>query len=227
MKRLAANFALAVAIFGLSGINIFAQETDPRGVYDEKKSLDVMADSLKSDPQLKTHIILYRGRYSPVSETNANIVRIRKYLVEIHKLDPKRITIVDGGRRAEPRSQIYKVPPGADPPVPSPTDFPADDPVHASKIDEFGTLKQEFETVILDAFAEEIKNRVTDDPFVMVYRARNGRPADAQTAIDRIRKYLIERGGLSPDRLKTLDSGVKEKFTVELWAVPPNSGQKQ
>lgn len=227
MKRLAVNFTLAAAIVGLSAVGLLGQEADPRGVYDEKKSLDVMAAALREDPQLKTHIILYRGRYSPVSETNANIVRIRKYLVEIHKLDQQRITIVDGGRRAEPRSLIYKIPPGADPPVPTPTDFPADDPVHASKIDEFGSLKEEFENVILDAFAEEIKNRATDDPFVMVYRARNGRPADVQIAIDRIRKYLVERCGMSPDRLKTIDAGAKDKFTVELWAVPPNSAQKQ
>lgn len=226
MKRPAAIFVLAAAIVGLSAIGALAQDTDPRGVYDEKKSLDVMADALKSDPQLRSHIILYRSRYSPVSETNANIIRIRKYLVEIHKLDSKRISIVDGGRRLEPRSQIYKIPPGADTPAPKPDDFPENDPVHASKIDEFGAVKLEVESVILDTFAEEIKNRVTDDAFVMVYRARNSRPADTQSVISRIRTHLINKHGMDPNRLKTIDAGVKDKFTVELWAVPPNSTQQ-
>lgn len=226
MKRPVAIFALAAAIVGLSVIGALAQDTDPRGVYDEKKSLDVMADALKSDPQLRSHIILYRSRYSPVSETNANIIRIKKYLIEIHKLDPQRISIVDGGRRLEPRSQIYKVPPGADTPKPKPDEFPDNDPVHASKIDEFGDVKLEVETVILDTFAEEIRNRVTDDAFVMVYRARNRRPADTQSVIDRIRTHLIKKHGMDPNRLKTIDAGVKDKFTVELWAVPPNSTQQ-
>jgi len=226
MKRLAANLALAAAIIGLSMIGAMAQDTDSPGVYDEKGSLDVMADALKSDPQLKSHIILYRSRYSPVSETNANIIRIRKYLVEIHKLDAKRISIVDGGRRLDPRSQIYKVPPGADAPMPTPDEFPENDPVLASKIDEFGAVKVEIEMVILDTFAEEIKNRVTDDAFVMVYRARNGRPGDAQSAIDRIRTHLVKKHGMDANRLKTIDAGIKDKFTVELWAVPPNSTQQ-
>ncbi len=218
-------FLVAIAFLALFSIDSLGQTVttgDSDGspkVYDEKKSLDRLAENLLNRPDATGYIIVYRSRMSPLSETTANIARIQKYMLDTHRLDSKRITVVDGGRKQEPRTQAYLLPKGADAPKPTPTDFPADDPI-SSKVNEYNPSNQEVELANLDDFTIRIQNDPEVLGHIIVYGGQKARPGEAKAIIKRASNYLTKSRGVEAKRLVFKDGGLKEKALVELWVVP-------
>ena len=90
---------------------------------DDKARLDTFVIELQNNPDSQGYIILYQG-------TDKNSMRLRKvetlrqrtldYLVKTRGLDPRRIWIVDSGTTRERTTyEMWIVPPGAQPPVPT------------------------------------------------------------------------------------------------------------
>ena len=89
---------------------------------DEKARLDNFAiQILNTGPESNGHVIVYAGRKATVAEAQLRANRIKDYLLNVREIDPKRLTVVDGGHQEEFMVELYIVPAGAAPPEPSPT----------------------------------------------------------------------------------------------------------
>ena len=65
----------------------------------ERNYLDVLAQRLRDDPGTRPWIIAYAGRFAYENEAAERAERAKRYLVEKHKIEPRRIVVVDGGFR--------------------------------------------------------------------------------------------------------------------------------
>lgn len=88
---------------------------------DEKKRLDNFAAVLGQDAAQQGYVLVYAGRRSRRTDAEVTATRIRNYLVKIKKLDAGRIVTINGGHRAQATVELYLVPSGAVPPLPSQT----------------------------------------------------------------------------------------------------------
>lgn len=93
---------------------------------DEKARLDNLAIQLENDPQAKAHIIVYAGQKAVAAEAQLRGDRIKNYLLTVRKIDPQRVTIVDGGYMESLTVTVWLVPDGVEPPEPYPTVKPED-----------------------------------------------------------------------------------------------------
>jgi len=108
---------------------------------DEKARLDNLAIELQNNPEFQLYVIFYGGRcYSSCGydyprhrprrprkgEAEARAARIKPYLVNTRGLDPERIFTINGGHRESWTAELWIVPKGAKPPVPTPTVQPED-----------------------------------------------------------------------------------------------------
>ena len=85
---------------------------------DEKARLDNFAILLQNEPGARGYVIAYAGRNSRSGEGRRRAERARDYLVSTRGLDASRIVIVDGGFRESAATELWIVPPGAEPPRP-------------------------------------------------------------------------------------------------------------
>lgn len=88
---------------------------------DQKARLDNLAVELQNDPATTTYIIAYGGRTSRVGQADLLGDRARDYLVAQRGIDQSRIVVMNGGFREEDCVELWVVPSGATPPVPTPT----------------------------------------------------------------------------------------------------------
>ena len=108
---------------------------------------------------------------------------------------------------------------GADVPKPTPTDFPANDPI-SSKVNEYSPSNEEVEMANLDDFNLRIQNDPDAVGHIIAYGGRKGRPGEARAIIKRASNYLIKIRRADAKRLMFVDGGLREKASVELWVVP-------
>jgi hypothetical protein len=88
---------------------------------DQKARLDNLAVELQNDPSTSTYVIAYGGRTSRIGQADRLGARARDYLVMQRGIDPSRIVVMNGGFREEDCVELWIVPSGATPPVPTPT----------------------------------------------------------------------------------------------------------
>lgn len=101
---------------------------------DEKARLDNFANELQNDPGAQGYIVFYGGRRQqhPTrpnarlalprrGEAEARAARLKPYLHDNRGIDSERIVVVKGGYRDEWAAELWIVPKGANPPVPTPT----------------------------------------------------------------------------------------------------------
>lgn len=93
---------------------------------DEAARLDNFAIQLMEEPVSEGCIIAYGGRFGRAGEALVRAERARKYLSEKRDVARDRIIVVDGGFREDMTFELWIVPPGAEPPAPSPTVRPED-----------------------------------------------------------------------------------------------------
>ncbi len=97
------------------------------------------------------------------------------------------------------------------------------------RFDEYGDLDFRSETGRLDSFAIALNQATNVKGYIVVYAGRSACPNEARTRANRARSYLINKRGLKPTRIETIDGGYRESFLVELYALPqgadtPNIG---
>jgi hypothetical protein len=90
----------------------------------------------------------------------------------------------------------------------------------ARKLDEYGKLTPKEENEKLDRFTNELQMDPTSQGYVIAYGGRASRAGDAQKAADRAKDYLVNKRGLDPGRIVTVNGGYREQPAIELWVVP-------
>ena len=93
---------------------------------DEMARLDQFALQLEVEPSVQGYVIfyggrLYHGRLARHGESEARAGRIKEYLLENRRIDPKRIVMVNGGYREGWSAELWIVPTGAQVPTPTTT----------------------------------------------------------------------------------------------------------
>ena len=93
----------------------------------------------------------------------------------------------------------------------------------AEKFDEFGDVLWSDLIARLDNYALQLMNQPNTMGFVVVYRTRRDLPGLSHALAMRSKEYLAMTRGLPRDRVSTVDGGIAEHLTQELWIVPPGS----
>jgi len=103
------------------------------------------------------------------------------------------------------------------------------------KFDEFGDICCEDEKARLDNFAIELQNNPEARGYIIFYggqrypscwyggrryNARRPRFGEAEARVARIKPYLVNLRGFSPDRIVVVNGGFRESWMAELWIVP-------
>ena len=101
---------------------------------DEMARLDSFANELQSNPDATGYIVFYGGKRHQYptchrsklalprrGEAEARVARLKPYLNGNRGIDSNRIVVVNGGYRAQWTAELWIVPKGANPPVPTPT----------------------------------------------------------------------------------------------------------
>ena len=96
------------------------------------------------------------------------------------------------------------------------------------KFDDFGDVNCEDEMARLDNFAIQLQNEPTMKGVMIFYggrrfRGRLPKRGEAAARAARLKPYLVERRGISSERVSVIDGGYAEVFHVELWIIPPGA----
>lgn len=96
---------------------------------------------------------------------------------------------------------------------------------HPRKFDEFGDVNCEDEMARLDNFAIQLQNDPAAKGIMIFYggrrfRGRLPKQAEAAARAARMKPYLVERRGISSERVIIIDGGYREEFQVDLWVLP-------
>ncbi|HEY3026147.1 MAG TPA: hypothetical protein VGJ55_08365 [Pyrinomonadaceae bacterium] len=93
----------------------------------------------------------------------------------------------------------------------------------ARKVDEFGDILYSDLIARLDNFAVMLQAEPNSRGFLIVYGTRRDLPGLSSSLALRMKDYLVNQRGISKDHLFTLDGGILNCLTQELWIVPVGS----
>jgi len=85
----------------------------------------------------------------------------------------------------------------------------------ARKVEEYGMISWNSEKLRLSNFNILMQQEPGSMGYVIIYGRRN-----VPQHLARVRKFLVEKRGLEPDRLQLINGGSNKKTKVELWDVP-------
>jgi hypothetical protein len=89
------------------------------------------------------------------------------------------------------------------------------------KFAEYSNISLAGERKRLDRFARLLQHFPSTQGHIIAYGGKLAHAGEAQRLASRARSYLVNRRGVNPARLVTVDGGYKEQWTVELYMVPP------
>jgi hypothetical protein len=92
-----------------------------------------------------------------------------------------------------------------------------------NRFDEYGDLDFNSETGRLDTFAIALDRAANLKGYIVVYAGKVACLDEARFRANRAREYLINKRALSPTRILAIDGGYRERFSVELYALPENT----
>lgn len=166
-----------------------------------KWRMDAFYTELGNNPASQGYIINYG--------TNREIaIREKQIRVSIQwrKYDASRITFVKGGFREEVKTELWRIPPGAENPAPAST---------AEKLDEFSKMPEDELMARLDAFFVSLKNKPNSKGYILIYGSAQ---ANARQET-RIKRYIaFRRFGSSAIIFK--NAGSVKGGKTEFWLVP-------
>ena len=100
-------------------------------------------------------------------------------------------------------------------------------PVVARKFDEYGVIAVGLEKFLLDNFTVELQNDPTAQGYLICYGGRRSRAGEARRRCERARTYLISTRGIEAPRVVTVDGGLRDALTLELWLMPSGATTPQ
>ncbi len=93
--------------------------------------------------------------------------------------------------------------------------------VESRKLMEFASVGWEDEMARLDYLDSTLRDEPDSIAYIIVYGGRRGdRQGENQARVACIKDYMLERRGVSTERVEVIDGGYREKATIELWLVP-------
>jgi hypothetical protein len=90
----------------------------------------------------------------------------------------------------------------------------------AREFDEFGDLEYESAIARMDNVAIELQNNPQFRAYIITYRGRNNLPGVSLRYSRRLKNYLVRNRGIDANRVVTVDGGIREEVSVEIWLVP-------
>jgi hypothetical protein len=91
----------------------------------------------------------------------------------------------------------------------------------ARKLMEFTSTNWEDDMSRLDYLDGVLRDAPDANAYIIVYGGQRGdRRGENQARIACIKNYMVERRGVSPQRIEVIDGGHREQATVELWLIP-------
>jgi hypothetical protein len=106
-------------------IEVFSRKIDTFKVTnnfdDDKARLDNFAIELQNNPNAQGYIIVYQGIEKRAKNADKIVNRSSDYLVKSRGVDPKKVSGANGGYRETTQMELWIIPPGANPPSPTPT----------------------------------------------------------------------------------------------------------
>lgn len=91
----------------------------------------------------------------------------------------------------------------------------------ATKFDEFGDINESYLKARLDNFAVMLQSDPVSRGFIIIYRTPRDIAGLNHRLAMRIKDYLVDSRGIDRERLVSVDGGVTENLTQELWIVAP------
>lgn len=91
-------------------------------------------------------------------------------------------------------------------------------PPPARKYLDYGDVDRDSEEMRLAGFAIQLANEPDSLGYIYIYG-----PSHASKRLTRIRRFLVEKRGVDPNRISLLNGGHHEETKVELWIVPPGA----
>jgi hypothetical protein len=79
----------------------------------EQNYLDLLAQRLRDDPGAMPWVIAYAGRAAYENEAIERAEQAKRYLVEKHGIEPRRVVVVDGGFREVRTVELWLAEQGA------------------------------------------------------------------------------------------------------------------
>lgn len=217
---------------------------------DEIARLDNFAVQLQNEPNAKAHIIIYRSRRDLPGLNHRHGFMVKHYLVDSRGIAPERIVIVEGGIRSCMSVELWLMPAGAAlPPLKWTYTYSHIDITDTFKYDGHGySLPHDINAYgelnfsnkgiapeLLAGYAEALKKKPDARAFIIAYEQyckdcwyeEDGRPKvlrDSRSTARRMLKdekgILMNRYGISPSRIVTVNGGYRRYRAVELWIVP-------
>jgi hypothetical protein len=92
--------------------------------------------------------------------------------------------------------------------------------ISSTQTDFYPPLKRDDEKARLDNYAIQLQNDPSAKGYIIVYGAPGTKAAEKQKRIKFIVDYLVASRGIDAARLVTLEGGMRDQVTTELWIVP-------
>ena len=98
-------------------------------------------------------------------------------------------------------------------------------PVHSRdvtwiKFDEFEQLSTKDQNARLRNFIIELRSWKTAVATIVAFGGKTSCPNEAVMRASRVRRYLIDVGGLDPSRIKIVDAGYQQQWRISLYLAP-------
>ncbi len=193
--------------------------------------LDNFAVQLQNEPSARGFLIVYRARRDLPGLSNRYAHRMKDYLIHRRGLAADRVVTVDGGIAGCLTQELWVVSYGGAPKPRADAYFDGYQPSvykfdgHHYKSpggpdDEMLYWREPPDELLgyLEAFAIELRKNPKSYGYLIAYRrAGRDRPQVARSMLQTERNFLVEKLGVKPSQLKTVDGGRREWRTMELW----------
>lgn len=194
---------------------------------DLKAHLDLYADALLKEPNLRAFIVSYRREGWLQGSFLRYIHGYSDYLINSRGVLPERVSVIDGGIRENELTELWLAPMGSDPPTRSTTSpHTAEAPfkfdsvtVGSGCVGEYTLELQEPEDSI-KFFANALRSYPALNGFIVVHPSIWGTLAEAHKLAETSKRSLTQQYGIAASRIVTRLSSSRLCLGMNSWLVP-------
>jgi hypothetical protein len=91
------------------------------------------------------------------------------------------------------------------------------------KFDEYSNIRFAEEKRCLDDFVTQLHAQKTATAYIVAHAGRRSCKGEAQARAERVRQYLVRSRRIRASRIRIIDAGYSEEWTIELYIGPLNA----